>query len=144
MNYARMNPLYTGSLRTKKNHISILRNLTFYKWCGTKVAHCIYIDTYLYLAPTVFICRAADPPIILNMHECIFRMRVGSAGRQIDRAGTKYSSRYVYVPTCRPTSHPVYTYMAYHILCIFIDVDLYLALGLSMCRPADLPTNLSS
>ena len=35
-----MNALYTGSLRIKKS-FSILRNLTFYKWCGTKVAHCI-------------------------------------------------------------------------------------------------------
>ena len=40
---------------------------------------------------------------------------------------------------CRPGDHPEYTYMAY-ILYIFIAVDLYLALGMSMCRPADLPT----
>ena len=40
---------------------------------------------------------------------------------------------------CRPADHPEFTYMAY-ILYIFIAVDLYLALGLSMCRPADLPT----
>ena len=47
---------------------------------------------------------------------------------------------------CRPsdlptTSHP--EYMAYHILYIFIDVDFDLALGLFVCRPADLPTYLS-
>ena len=62
-------------------------------------------------------------------HVCIFRMRGRSAG--------------VYMPTCRPTSNPEYTYMAYPILYIFIDVDLFLALSLSMCRPADLPLILN-
>ena len=42
-----------------------------------------------------------------------------------------------YVPTCRPTSHPEYTYMAYHILSTFRDVILYLARSVSVptCRP---------
>ena len=35
-----MNALYTGGLRKIYNN-SIPRNLTVYKWCGTKVAHCI-------------------------------------------------------------------------------------------------------
>ena len=32
--------LYVGSLRIK-HHISFLSNFTSYKWCVTKVAHCI-------------------------------------------------------------------------------------------------------
>ena len=32
--------LYVGSLRIKY-HISFLSNFTFYKWCVTKVAHCM-------------------------------------------------------------------------------------------------------
>ena len=31
---------FTPVVSELKYHISIPRNLTFYKWCGTKVAHC--------------------------------------------------------------------------------------------------------
>ena len=33
--------LYSGSLRIKKYHISFPSNFKFYKWCVTKVAHCM-------------------------------------------------------------------------------------------------------
>ena len=36
------------------------------------------------------------------MHECIFRMGVGSAARQIDRAGTKYRLTSIYLIDDKP------------------------------------------
>ena len=40
IDYANINVPHTGSLRIKL-HVSFSRNLTFYKWCVTKVAHCM-------------------------------------------------------------------------------------------------------
>ena len=45
---ANINALYAGTLRIKY-HISFLRYLTFYKWCVTKVAHCIWHNDSLWL-----------------------------------------------------------------------------------------------
>ena len=39
---ANINALYTGSLRTKIPYI-FPSNFTFYKWCLTKVAHCMFV-----------------------------------------------------------------------------------------------------
>ena len=39
MNNARMNALYTGSLRIKISYFYPEKS-KIYKWCGTKVAHC--------------------------------------------------------------------------------------------------------
>ena len=41
MGNANINALYAGSLRIKKYHFSFLSNFTFYKWCVSKVAHCM-------------------------------------------------------------------------------------------------------
>ena len=38
---ATIDALYAGSLKLKISYISFLNNFTFYKWCVTKVAHCI-------------------------------------------------------------------------------------------------------
>ena len=38
---ANIDALYVGSLKIKISHF-FLRNFTFYKWCVTKVAHCMY------------------------------------------------------------------------------------------------------
>ena len=102
-------------------------------------------------------------------HECIFWNKGGSAGRQKDRAVTKntltsmyiiydkecmyiqmrgrsiFNPRSVYLPTCRPTSHPDYTYMPYQSYIICIEVNLYLLVvpALSICRTADPPLVLS-
>ena len=43
---ATIDALYADSLRLKKYHISYLNNFTFYKWCVTKVAHCIYLTNW--------------------------------------------------------------------------------------------------
>ena len=37
---ANIDALYAGSLRLKVSYL-FLNNFTFYKWCVTKVAHCI-------------------------------------------------------------------------------------------------------
>ena len=104
----------------------------------------IYIELQIYiLALTLFICGPADPSIILNMHECIFRFRLTSHPGYTHKPYhiSIFSSRSVYVSTCRSPDHPDYTYMAFHIIYIIIDIDLYLALGLSMCpcRPTSHP-----
>ena len=39
---ATIDALYAGSLRLKYP-VSFLNNFTFYKWCVTKVAHCMRI-----------------------------------------------------------------------------------------------------
>ena len=41
MNQAHMDALYTGSLRIKISYFYPEKSNTFYKWCETKVAHCI-------------------------------------------------------------------------------------------------------
>ena len=43
-----------------------------------------------------------DPTLILNIHSCIFKMICGSAGRQIDRTGTKYRSVSMYLIDVNP------------------------------------------
>ena len=37
-----------------KYHISIPRNLTYYKWCGTKVAHCTYQNLMILVSKSNF------------------------------------------------------------------------------------------
>ena len=67
MNYARMNALYSGSLRIE-NRISILRNLTFYKWFGTKVGHCIVFSRSIILV-SVFVCVCVCACFVLDFSE---------------------------------------------------------------------------
>ena len=46
MDYANINTLYAGSLRIKISYC--LRNLTFYKWCGTNVAHYMNENEFIF------------------------------------------------------------------------------------------------
>ena len=75
---ANIDALYVGSLR-KKYHISFPRNFTFYKWCVTKVAHCISesdltSDTYskiFLIVITIFIDFSLT--VKAAPHECVIR-----------------------------------------------------------------------
>ena len=46
---ANKDALYAGRLRIK-HHILFPRNFTFYKWCVTKVAHCIVSVGFIFLS----------------------------------------------------------------------------------------------
>ena len=69
-------------------------------------------------------CRPADPPLILNI---IYIHK----GYSIFSPFIHFNRRAVYVSTCL-------TYF------IYLEVNLYLVIALSICRPADPPTHLSS
>ena len=46
---ANIDALYAGSLRITISYF-FPRNVTFYKWCVTKVAHCICYDQMVYVS----------------------------------------------------------------------------------------------
>ena len=79
---------------------------------------------YLYLTLYLSICRPADPPLMLN----IIYMHKGSS---IFSPFIYFNRRAVYLSTCL-------TYF------IYLEVNLYLVIALSIFRPADPPTHLSS
>ena len=79
---------------------------------------------YLYLTLYLSICRPADPPLILNI---IYIHK----GYSIFSPFIHFNRRAVYLSTCL-------TYL------IYLEVNLYLVIALSICRPADPPTHLSS
>ena len=66
---ANIEALYVGSLRIKKNHISFPSNLTFYKWCVTKVAHCTCMFRYFKLAQMIKTYRSASCHQVLKIRE---------------------------------------------------------------------------
>ena len=46
--------------------ISIPRNRTFYKWCGTKVAHCMYVCMYVCMYICMYVC------MYVYMYVCMY------------------------------------------------------------------------
>ena len=64
---ANIDALYVGSLKIKKYHNSFSRNFTFYKWCVTKVAHCMMLSGHKLINMVASIREIMD-----TSNSCIF------------------------------------------------------------------------